>query len=91
LEIAAKRFRLFSASFSVESVVYAIVAGVQSITTNGFCIAPQAPSRDVWQRWFWKHTIRDDVDLQRHLDYLHYNPVEHGLAACPHLWEFSSF
>jgi putative transposase len=46
---------------------------------------------DVWQRRFWEHTIRDDVDLQRHLDYLHYNPVKHGLVACPHLWEFSSF
>jgi len=45
LEIAANQFRLFSASFSVESVVYAIVARVQSIATNGFCVASQAPSR----------------------------------------------
>ncbi|NET66176.1 MAG: transposase [Moorea sp. SIO1G6] len=46
---------------------------------------------NVWQRRFWEHTIRDDHDLHRHLDYIHYNPVKHGLVSCPHLWEYSSF
>ena len=46
---------------------------------------------DVWQRRFWEHTIFDEHDLHRHLDYLHYNPVKHGLVSCPHLWEYSSF
>ncbi len=46
---------------------------------------------DVWQRRFWEHTICDEQDLNRHLDYLHYNPVKHGLVSCPHLWEYSSF
>lgn len=46
---------------------------------------------DIWQRRFWEHLIRDEVDLQRHLDYIHYNPVKHGLVSCPHLWEYSSF
>jgi len=46
---------------------------------------------DVWQRRFWEHTIRDQDDLNRHLDYIHYNPVKHGLAACPHEWGASSF
>jgi putative transposase len=32
----------------------------------------------VWQRRFWEHLIRDDSDLQRHVGYTHYNPVEHG-------------
>jgi putative transposase len=39
---------------------------------------------DVWQRRFWEHTIEDGTDLQRHLNYLHYNPVKHELVQCPH-------
>jgi putative transposase len=46
---------------------------------------------DVWQRRFWEHTIRDEADWQQHLDYIHYNPVKHGLVSCPHLWAYSSF
>jgi len=46
---------------------------------------------DVWQRRFWEHTIRDERDLQRHLDYIHFNLVKHGLVSCPHLWAWSSF
>ena len=33
----------------------------------------------IWQRRFWEHTIRDEVDYNRHLDYIHYNPVKHNL------------
>lgn len=46
---------------------------------------------DVWQRRFWEHTIWDEADFQQHFDYLHYNPVKHGLVNCPHEWELSSF
>jgi putative transposase len=46
---------------------------------------------DVWQRRFWEHTIRDERDFQNHCDYLHANPVKHGLTRCPHEWELSSF
>jgi putative transposase len=46
---------------------------------------------DVWQRRFWEHTIRDEEDFGHHLDYIHFNPVKHGLAACPHPWPHSSF
>lgn len=45
----------------------------------------------VWQERFWEHQIRDQQDLNRHLDYIHYNPVKHGLASCPHAWAHSSF
>lgn len=48
-------------------------------------------SRGVWLKRFWEHTIRDQDDLLRHLDYIHYNPVKHGHAACPHAWPHSSF
>jgi putative transposase len=47
--------------------------------------------RGVWQRRFWEHHIRDEADFQHHLDYLHYNPVKHGLASCPHAWPYSTF
>ncbi|MBI1817301.1 MAG: transposase [Deltaproteobacteria bacterium] len=47
--------------------------------------------RGVWQRRFWEHAIRDDTDLARHFDYIHYNPVKHGLVRCPHAWPHSSF
>ena len=45
---------------------------------------------DVWQRRFWEHQIRDEADLVGHLNYLHYNPVKHGLVESPTDWEFSS-
>jgi putative transposase len=45
----------------------------------------------VWQRRFWDHVIRDDDDFGRHVDYIHYNPVKHGLVRCPHAWRHSSF
>jgi len=47
--------------------------------------------RSVWQAKFWEHTLRDAVDFQRHLDYLHFNPVKHGYVECPYKWRWSSF
>ena len=47
--------------------------------------------RGVWQRRFWKHWVRDRRDFAEHLDYVHYNPVKHGLVTCPHLWPYSTF
>jgi putative transposase len=44
-----------------------------------------------WQRRFWEHEIRDDDDYACHLDYLHYNPVKHGLVRTVADWPFSTF
>lgn len=44
-----------------------------------------------WQRRFWEHLIRDDADYARHMDYIHFNPVKHGLVACVADWPHSSF
>jgi putative transposase len=30
-------------------------------------------------------------DLARHLDYIHWNPVKHGLAKCAVEWPYSTF
>ena len=47
--------------------------------------------KGVWQRRYWEHTIRDDADLARHIDYIHFNPVRHGLVTRVVDWPFSSF
>jgi len=48
-------------------------------------------SMRVWQKGYWDHIIRDEDDFHRHLDYIHYNPVRHGLVDKPEAWRFSSF
>ena len=45
----------------------------------------------VWQRRFWEHAIRDEADWKKHMDYIHYNPVKHGLVSRPDEWRWSSF
>jgi len=45
----------------------------------------------VWQRRYWEHQIRDDEDLERHIEYIHFNPVHHGLVKLPVEWPSSSF
>ena len=45
----------------------------------------------IWQRRFWEHCIRNDKDFQRHMDYLHYNPVKHGYVRRVADWPYSSF
>jgi len=45
----------------------------------------------IWQRRYWEHQIRDDLDYQRHLDYIHWNPVKHGHVAQVTDWPYSTF
>jgi putative transposase len=45
----------------------------------------------LWQRRFWEHTIRDENDFARHVDYIHFNPVKHGLVQRVRDWPYSSF
>ena len=58
---------------------------------------PATPSRQskgertVWQRRYWEHLIRDEADWRRHVDYIHDNPVKHGLVDAPRAWQYSSF
>ncbi|PTQ72326.1 transposase [Pseudomonas sp. GV071] len=47
--------------------------------------------RDIWQRRFWEHRLRDDEDYRRHMDYVHWNPVKHGLVRTVVEWPWSSF
>jgi putative transposase len=47
--------------------------------------------RGIWQPRFWEHTIRDARDFTSHMDYVHFNPVKHGLVQAAADWPFSSF
>ena len=46
---------------------------------------------NLWQRRYWEHLIKDELDYNYHCDYIHYNPVKHGLCQAPVDWQFSSF
>jgi putative transposase len=45
---------------------------------------------NLWQRRFWEHLIRDERDFEIHCDYIHDNPVHHGLCENPQDWQYSS-
>ena len=47
--------------------------------------------RGIWQRRFWEHLIRNEQDYQAHMDYVHINPVKHGLVKAVKDWPYSSF
>ncbi|MGS0535837.1 REP-associated tyrosine transposase [Pseudoalteromonas sp. SaAl2] len=47
--------------------------------------------RGVWQRRFWEHTIRDEQDYWHHVNYVHFNPLKHGLVKRVSDWPYSSF
>lgn len=47
--------------------------------------------RGIWQRRYWEHTLRDEADYARHVDYIHFNPMKHGRVARVQDWPYSSF
>jgi putative transposase len=51
----------------------------------------QQGERGIWQRRFWEHTLRDENDFTRHVDYIHFNPVKHGYVGRVRDWPYSSF
>lgn len=64
---------------------------------EGGCESSQSNSRlkhrhrGIWQKRFWEHQIRDERDLQSHIDYIHYNPVKHGLVKNVVDWPWSTY
>jgi putative transposase len=72
-------------------------AGIKACFSREVPVDPRAGhqrrgkrERCLWQRRYWEHLIRDEDDLGRHIDYVHYNPVKHGLAPSPAAWPHSS-
>jgi putative transposase len=47
--------------------------------------------RGIRQRRYWEHTIRNENDFARHVDYIHINPVKHGLVTRVRDWPHSTF
>jgi putative transposase len=47
--------------------------------------------RGIWQRRYWEHTLRDENDFAKHVDYIHFNPVKHGYVSRVVDWPYSSF
>jgi len=47
--------------------------------------------RGIWQRRYWEHTLRDEDDFERHVDYIHFNPVKHGHVTQVNAWPYSTF
>ena len=47
--------------------------------------------RGIWQRRFWEHMLRNEDDFNKHLDYIHWNPVKHGYVSNVIDWPHSSF
>ena len=47
--------------------------------------------RGLWQRRYWEHLVRDEDDFRHHVDYIHFNPVRHGLVVSARDWPYSSF
>jgi putative transposase len=64
----ATRWRLIKSGFA-----RALPAGERISTSRA-----AKGERGIWQRRYWEHTLRDDDDFARHLDYIHFNPVKHG-------------
>ena len=44
-----------------------------------------------WQKRFWDHVIRSELDLENHIHYIHFNPIKHGYVSDPSQWQNSSF
>lgn len=78
------RWRLIKSRFT-RSVASAIDASATSESRRS------KGERGIWQRRFWEHVISNERDFAAHLDYIHYNPVRHGLVAAPREWPHSTF
>ena len=50
-----------------------------------------AHGEQLWQARFWEETIRDDDHYAKCLEYIHFNPVKHGMVESPIDWQWSSF
>jgi putative transposase len=83
------------ADFSIRWRLIKTLVTRQLRTTNSRVsvrsIRPKRQEGDLWQRRYWEHRIRDEADFNSHCDYIHYNPVKHGLCAAPLHWPYSTF
>jgi len=76
----------FTQKFNAGGIAIPPYANNQS--TTGL---PSGKKQKIWQNRYFEHTIRNETDLNNHLDYIHYNPIKHGYVKAVKDWEFSSF
>lgn len=74
------RWRLIKARFTATLRLRGVQVGTRR--EGGCCL---------WQRRYWEHTVRNDDDLRAHVDYVHINPLKHGLVQHVRDWPHSSF
>lgn len=77
----ATRWRLIKIAFSKALPKTEVVSEVRA----------QRGERGIWQRRYWEHLLRDERDFQAHMDYVHINPVKHGLVERVADWPYSTF
>ena len=77
----ATRWRLIKSTFSRHVAAGERIS--QSRISKG--------ERGIWQRRYWEHTLRNEQDFERHVDYIHINPVKHGYVTRVAAWPYSSF
>jgi putative transposase len=77
----ATRWRLIKSSFSRDLPSSEPISSSRAVKGE----------RGIWQRRYWEHTIRDESDFARHVDYIHINPIKHGLVTRVRDWPYSSF
>lgn len=61
------------------------------LTERRSAVRVRRGERGIWQRRFWEHAIRDEADYNAHINYVHINPVKHGLVRCVKEWPYSTF
>lgn len=62
--------------------------GKEEVASYGY---PHKKEKLVFQKRHYEHTLVGEDELNRHIDYIHYNPVKHELVANVKDWEYSSF
>jgi len=45
----------------------------------------------IWQKKYYEQTIKNEKDLELHLQYIYNNPLKHGLVEKSEDWVYSSF
>ncbi len=76
-----------------------IITSMKYYFSKNFNVGVETPTygyinkgeKGIFQRRFYEHTITSQEELNKHLDYIHYNPVKHGLVSVVKDWEYSSF
>ena len=85
------RWQLIKSYFSSQFGFVGWVEGRNPTKTTTSASRLRKNEKSIWQRRFWEHLIHNHEDLRRHVEYIHYNPVKHGLTKTPGDWDYSSF